>query len=80
MTRSGKLQTIAAIALGAAAGVAVAGHFSRDEAASSGEPDSKNVFVDTSGVCSSEYCGCFEDLSRSRMLTNMATSMASGSH
>jgi hypothetical protein len=80
MTRTGKLPTIVALVLGAAAGVAVAGHFSRDSAISSSKPETKSVFVDTSGVCSFDYCGCFEEVSRSRMLTSSASSSASGSH
>jgi hypothetical protein len=69
MRTSRKLQVVVAVVLGAAIGAALAGQLSANNSCSSDEREGATGLVDTSGVCASDYCGCFEDLSRSRVLT-----------
>ena len=64
-----KLQVGAAVLLGAAVGAALASQLAHNSR-SSDEGDGATGLVDTSGVCASDYCGCFEDLSRSCVLTS----------
>jgi hypothetical protein len=67
-----KLQVLATVVLGIGVGAALAAHFSINECCNSSQGESASGLNDTSGVCASEYCGCFEDLSRSRVLTSVA--------
>jgi hypothetical protein len=75
VTLNRKIQLVAAILLGACVGAAMAGRLSFGETQSD-KAERATVFTDTSGVCVSDYCGCFEDLSRSRLLTNSANRSA----
>jgi hypothetical protein len=69
MTHKQTIRLIAAVVLGAGIGAALANQ-SATNAQTTSDTNSANALVDTSGVCISDYCGCFEDLSRSRMLTD----------
>jgi hypothetical protein len=73
MSLSRTIQVIAAVVLGVGAGAALASHFTASTCSSSPRSESANSLTDTSGICASDYCGCFEDLSRSQVLTRCET-------
>jgi hypothetical protein len=68
-----KLQVFATVILGIGVGAALAAHFSPNGRCDSSHSETASGLTDTSGVCASDYCGCFEDLSRSQVLTRVTS-------